>query len=145
MMNTSDRQGNGSKDTIGTPFTTEVIEENPYLKRPADESISDKPNSDDEPLQLFIEEDDGPATEDANPVNRVKQRRRRLALIGIAVLLLLSLVFAIALYRRSPTRVDYGRAAKQPDVKSSPTNPIATTPRDSRTDKAIAEAQLQLT
>lgn len=137
-MNTSDRHGNGSKDTIGTPFTTEVIEENPYLKRPVDESASDKPNADDEPLQLFIEEDVGPPTEDENQVSRVKQRRRRLALVGMAVLLLLSLVFAIALYRRSPTRVDYGRAAKQPDVKPSPTN---TTPRDSRTDKAIAEAQ----
>jgi len=102
-MNTSDRHGNGSKDTIGTPFTTEVIEENPYLKRPADESVSDKPNADDEHLQMFIEEDDGPPTEAENQLSRVKLRRRRLALIGMAVLLLLSIVFAIALYRRSPT------------------------------------------
>jgi len=143
-MNTNDRHGNGSKDTIGTPFTTEVIEENPYLKRPVDEATSDERNADAEPLQLFLEDEDGPPTEDANQVNRVSQRRRRLALIGMALLLLLALVFAIALYRRSPTRVDYGRAAKQPDVKSSPTNTIATAPRDSRTDKAIAEAQ-QLT
>ena len=140
-MNTSDKHGNGNNETIGTPFTTEVIEENPYLKRPADDSPSDKLNADDEPLQLFIEEDEGPPTEDDSQVNRVKQRRRRLALIGMAVLLLLSFVFAIALYRRSATRVDYGRAAKQPDVKSSP---AITIPRDPRTDKAIAEAQ-QLT
>jgi hypothetical protein len=144
MMNTSDRHGNGSKDTIGTPFTTEVIEENPYFKRPTDEPVSDKRNADDEPLQLFLEDEDGPPTEEANQVNRVSQRRRRLALIGMALLLLLALVFAIALYRRSPTRVDYGRTAKRPDMKSSPTNTVATAPRDSRTDKAIAEAQ-QLT
>ena len=140
-MNTSDRHGNGTKDTVGTPFTTEVIDENPYLKRPVDEPASDKANADDEPLQLFIEEDDGPPTEDDNQVSEAKQRRRRLMLIGMAVLLLLSVVFAIALYRRSPTRVDYGSTAKQPDVKSSPAN---TSSRDSRTDKAIAEAQ-QLT
>src|ERR1051325_3244098 len=144
MMNTSDRHGNGSKDTIGTPFTTEVIEENPYLKRPSNESVSDKSNAVNEPLQLFIEDEDGPPIADANQVNKVSQRRRRLALIGMALLLLLALVFAIALYRRSPTRVDYGRTAKRPDMKSSPTNTVATAPRDSRTDKAIAEAQ-QLT
>lgn len=143
-MKTSDRQGNGSNETVGTPFTTQVMEENPYLKRTVDESARAKLLPDDEALNISIEDEHGPPTEPSDLVGASSQRRRRLALLGMVVLLLLSIALAVALYRRSSTRVEYGRAAKQGDAKPSPTNNVASAPRDSRTDKAIAEAQ-QLT
>jgi hypothetical protein len=51
----------------------------------------------------------------------------------------MAFVFAIAIYRRSPTRVDYGNTARKKEVLPPAPNSNSNTQRDSRTDKAIEE------
>ena len=139
-MKRTDGPGNGNNATLRGAFTTQVIDENPYLQPLPDQADSDQSRPENEAFDEVIGDEDGAPIEPEDERRRVKQRRRRVALVGMATLLLMALVFAIALYRRSPTRVDYGRTSRKSEGLPAP-NINATTPRDSRTDKAIEEAQ----
>jgi hypothetical protein len=59
----------------------------------------------------------------------------------MVTLFLLAIVFPIAIYRRLPTRVDYGSTTSQSKALPSAPNTNTTAHRDSRTDRAIEEAQ----
>ena len=134
-MKTTDIADHNNKSIQGA-FTTQVLDENPYLQRPVN---SEQSRPGEESFDEHIEDEFGPPEDDdsANP----KHRLRRLALAGMALVLLLAIVIAVALYRRSPTRVDYGRTAKQTEILPPPSKNKSIGPRDSRTDKAIEEAQ----
>lgn len=141
MMNKTDGHGNGKSRAVRGAFTTEVIEENPYLQRPTEEHDSDPSSTENELLDEVIEDEDGAPIELEDGRRKARHRRRRLTLLGMAVFLLLAIVFAVATYRHSPTRVDYGRTTSQSKAFPSDPNTNTNTLRDSRTDKAIEEAQ----
>src|SRR6185295_11113897 len=121
--------------------TTQVIDENPYLQRLPDQTESDQSLPENEAFDEVIGDEDGAPIEPEDERRKVRQRRRRLAQVGIAILLLMAIVFAIAIYRRSPTRVDYGDTAGEKGVLPPAPTINSNTQRDSRTDKAIEEAQ----
>lgn len=140
-MKKTDGPGNGNNETIRGQLTTQVIDENPYIQRRLDDPENDQSDSEKESFSAVIDDEDGPPVEPEDERRKVKQRRRRLVLVGLATLLLMALVLAIALYRRSPTRVDYGRTTRKSEVLPPAPNSNSTAPRDLRTDKAIEEAQ----
>ena len=140
-MKQTDGYGNEKRGAVRGAFTTEVVEENPYLQRPTEEHESHSSSTEKEVLDEIIEDEDGAPVEPEDESRRAKYRRRRLALLGMATLLLLAIVFAIAVYRHSPTRVDYGRTTSQSKALPPVPNTNTAIPRDSRTDKAIQEAQ----
>src|SRR3989337_1102335 len=111
-MKRTNGQGNGKGKTVRGAFTTEVIGENPYLQRRPDDPEGDRSITENEALDAINEDEDGAPVEPEDERRKVKHRRRRLALVGMATLLLLAIGFAIAIYRRSPTRVDYGRTTR---------------------------------
>lgn len=139
-MKKNDGPTNGKDESSRSAFITQVIDENPYLQSRPDEHEGDQPRQENQIFDEIIEDEDGAPVEPEDELRRVQRRRRRLALTAIATLLLLALVFAIALYRRTPTRVDYGRT-KQGEVLPPAPNSNANSSRDSRTDKAIEEAR----
>src|SRR5687767_1627694 len=104
-MKKNDGPTNGNNETSRSAFTTQVIDENPYLQRRPDEHEGDNPHPENQIFDAIIEDEDGAPVEPEDELRKVQRRRRRLALTGIATVLLLALVFAIALYRRTPTRV----------------------------------------
>ena len=140
-MKKTDDPTNGNNETIRSSFTTQVIEENPYLQRPPDEQEGEQPRPESQIFDSIIEDEDGPPVETEDALIKVHRRRRMSVLVAMATLLVMALVLALAVYRRVPTRVDYGRTTKQTEVL--PTAPIssANNSRDARTDKAIEEAQ----
>src|SRR5687768_3729857 len=140
-MNKNGGPTNGKDEASRSAFTTQVIDENPYLQSRPDEHGGDQPRQQNQIFDEIIEDEDGAPVELEDELRRVQRRRRRLALTAIATLLLLALVFAIALYRRTPTRVDYGRTTKQGEVLPPTPNSNANSFSDSRTDKAIEEAR----
>src|SRR5688500_2191953 len=107
---------NGNDQTNPGAFTTQVIDENPYLQRLPDQAESDQSLLESEALDEVIGDEDGAPIEPEDERRKVKQRRRRLALAAMAILLLLAFVFAGAIYRRSPTRVDYGNTSRKKEV-----------------------------
>jgi hypothetical protein len=132
------RNGNGNA-TVAS-FSTAGIDENPYMQHTSDEpqvrgdvenGIFDRAEQDEEGL----------AIDRADEVKKVRQRRHRLALAAVAVLLLVSVVGVLILYSRGSTRVEYGQRAKQSQVVPLAPNASATTGRDTRTEQAIEEAQ----
>jgi hypothetical protein len=142
-MKTANGHGNGKGNTKnpGVRFTTEVIEANPYLQRPEDDISQAAPLGEEE---IF----DGPITdEDSSPVEhddegkKTRQRRRRMALATVAAVFLVAMICVVALYYRNGTRVEYGRPGKGREVIPPPPNVTATPGRDTRTDRAIEEAQ----
>ena len=135
-MKRTDTADHDNKKSIQGSFTTQVLDENPYLQRPA---VDGKEPSE-ESFDTLVEDEFGPPTE-AHEGSNSRQRLRRFVLVGMAIVLLLAIAIALALYRRSPTRVDYGKTAKQTEVLPPPSNSKPTGLRDSRTDKAIEEAQ----
>jgi hypothetical protein len=132
------RDGNGN--TKGASFTTAVIDENPYLQRTTDGQQA-RANAENEVFDPATEDAEGSAIELADERKKVKQRRRRFVLAGVAVLLLVSVIAVLALYYRSSTRVEYGQTAKQARVVPPAPNAATTTGRDTRTEQAIEEAQ----
>jgi hypothetical protein len=130
-------QGNGNRELPQGVFTTQVIEDNPYLKGTLDHE--ENSDSSTELFESRIEDEEGPAIEADDEQQRAKLRRRRLALAGLLVLLVASMVVALALYLHTSTRVEYGTAAGRgtPPLPSS----TVSTGRDARTDKAIEEAK----
>jgi transcriptional regulator of acetoin/glycerol metabolism len=140
-MKKTDDPTNGNNETIRSSFTTQVIEENPYLQRPPDEQEGEQSRPESQIFDSIIEDEDGPPVETEDALIKVHRRRRRSVLVAMATLLVMALVLALAVYRRVPTRIDYGRTTKQTEVL--PTAPIssANNSRDARTDKAIEEAQ----
>jgi len=140
-MKRSDGNGEPIGEKTRGAFSTGVVDENPYLTRPRDDPESDRSSSEEPPFDAIGEDDDGAPTEPEDEVRKKKHRRRRLALAGITTLLFLAIGLAIALYHRSPTRVDYGRTTSQNKKLPPLPNATTTTARDHRTDKAIEEAQ----
>ncbi|HEV7680524.1 MAG TPA: hypothetical protein VGO68_00260 [Pyrinomonadaceae bacterium] len=133
------KTSNGNGQANGPTFSTAVIEENPYLQRTTDEQQV-RPDVEGEIFDRTQQDEEGSAIDLANEYKKVRQRRRRLALIAVAGLLLVSLVGVLALYYRSSTKVEYGRAKPSQVVPPAP-NASATTGRDTRTEQAIEEAQ----
>lgn len=133
--------GNGNGETTGVRFTSEVIEENPYLQQRRHAMPAEQLRAEQDAFGESVENEEGPPTELENGRRELKQRRRRLAMVGIASLLLVGLVGAVALYYRTATRVEYGTTTKQPAVLAPPPSVTTTTGRDSRTEQAIEEAQ----
>jgi hypothetical protein len=134
------KTSNGNGQANGTSFSTAVIEENPYLQRTPNEQQV-RADVEDGIFDRAQQDEEGSAIDLADERKKVRQRRRRLALIAIAVLLLVSLVGVLALYYRSNTKVEYGRVAKPSQVVPPAPNASATTGRDTRTEQAIEEAQ----
>src|ERR1043166_4083254 len=124
--------------------TRVVAEENPYLQRVGREGEpcgaaggNGAAETDDEEAAVLAEI--------AAEKTKQKQRRhRRFAQAFIAALLAASVVTAVVIYRQRSTRVEYGRAANQPQVLPPPPNAGTTTGRDNRTEKALEQMQ-QLT
>jgi hypothetical protein len=139
-MKQTDVPGNGNRQSTRNGFTTQLIEENPYLKpeKTTDEGQTNQGEYED--IDQIVEDEDGAPVELEDERRKVKQRRRRLVVAALGSLLLIALVIAIAFYRFMPTRVEYGQPPRQSKAPQSvPTN---TTPlRDTRTDKAIEEAE----
>ena len=139
-MKGTNAQGNGNSDATRRTFTTEVIEENSYLQRAETDDGDRTTRAESEDFDQIIDDDDGAPIELEDQQRKRKQRRRRLAVMAIGALLLMALVFAIALYRLAPTRVQYGQAPRE--NRALPQVPTSVAPsRDTRTDKAIEEAK----
>src|SRR5258705_11545033 len=138
-MKRTDAPGNANNETLRGASNTQVIDNNPYLQRLPDQAEGDESRPANEAFDEVIEDEDGAPIEPEDERRKVKQRRRRLALVGMATLLLMALVLAIAIYRRSPTRVDYGNPARKKEVLPPAPTIDSNTQRDSRTDKAIEE------
>lgn len=132
------RNGNGNR--TGVSFSTAVIDENPYIQRATDEPQV-RADVENEIFARAEQDEEDLAIEIADESKKVRQRRRRLVLATVAMLLLLSVIGALTLYFRRSTRVEYGQKAKQSQVVPSAPNVSATTGRDSRTEQAIEEAQ----
>lgn len=122
--------------------TVIAAESNPYLTPVANDqqkSGTDSDNGLDEEAQaeeaLFRAEDEK---------NRKRRRHRWIALAFILTLLTASVGFAVRLYRRHSTTVEYAQTAKQSGVLPPSPNVAATTSRDNRHEQAIQDA-LRLT
>jgi hypothetical protein len=131
---------NGNGNATGVSFSTAVIDENPYIQRTPDEPQM-RADVQKEVFDRAEQDEEGLAIDHADEAKKVRQRRHRLALAAIAVLLLGSVVGVLILYSRGSTRVEYGQRAKQPQVVPPAPNASATTGRDARTEQAIEEAQ----
>ena len=132
--------GNGKGKVPGGSFTTETIDENPYLQGLPDERQQTVGSNGSEALDDAIDDEDSTAEVD-DQSKKSRRLVRKLVLAGAAVLLLAVLVCALVLYSRSSTRVDYGQTAKQRGPLPPAPNANATTGRDTRTEQAIEEAQ----
>lgn len=130
---------NGNGNATGVSFSTAVIDENPYIQRTPDEPQM-RAEVQNEIFDRAEQDEEGLAKEIADESKKVSQRRRRLALATVAMLLLLSVIGAL-IYSRRSTRVEYGQRAKQSQVVPPAPNVSATTGRDTRTEHAIEEAQ----
>jgi hypothetical protein len=139
-MKTTDVGGNGQSAGTAVRFTTEVIEENPYLQSPHYREHQER-HVDSDNLHMSIEDEDGSAIELDEEVRKTKQRRRRLAIGAVAAMILVGLIGALALYSRRATRVEYGQSTKQREVITPPPNAASNSVRDIRTEQAIEEAQ----
>ncbi len=136
-MKTTNGNGNGKTGS----FTTEVIDANPYLQRPAaDKTCVPSPGKED-PFDPAIDNDDETAAVETEDRQSKVTRRRRFALAGVAALFLIVIISALALYFASGTRVEYGKSPKQRTVVPPPPSGTTTSGRDTRTDQAIEEAQ----
>ena len=140
-MKRTDGHGNGSSETTAIRFTTQAIEENPYLQPRPDERQKEPSGAENDVLDAARDDEEGSPVELEDERRKVKQRRRRLALTAVATLLLVTLIGALVLYYRGATRVEYGRTTKQREVLPPPPNVNTTTGRDTRTQQAIEEAQ----
>lgn len=132
-MKSHNERGNGTSTRSSEGFTTQVIDGSPYTQAINENGTIEK---DDE---VASENEFGPPNEKENRLGKVKRRRRRLALAFIAVCLVSAIALALFLYRRMPTRVEYG-SSKQTEVLP-PAPGTNNGVQDSRTEKAIAEAQ----
>lgn len=131
---------NGNGNATGVSFSTAVIDENPYIQRTPDEPQM-RADVQNEIFDRAEQDEEGLAIDRADEAKKVRQRRHRLALAAVAVLLLVSVVGVLILYYRGSTRVEYGQRAKQSQVVPPAPNASATTGRDTRTEQAIEEAQ----
>ena len=132
-MKSHDEHGNGTSTTSSERFTTQVIDGSPYIQPINENGGTEKDDG------VASENEFGPPNEKENRLGKVKRRRRRLALAFIGVCLLFALALALFLYRRMPTRVEYGSSKQTEVLPPAPgTNKGV---QDSRTEKAIAEAQ----
>lgn len=131
---------NGNGNATGVSFSTAVIDENPYIQRTPDEPQM-RADVQSETFDSAEHDEEGLAIDRADEAKKVRQRRHRLALAAVAVLLLVSVVGVLILYFRGSTRVEYGQRAKQSQVVPPAPNASATTGRDTRTEQAIDEAQ----
>ena len=138
MTKTTDEHGNGTSTVAPSAFTTQVIEENPYLQQRRD--AIDTSNEQKDEFESVIDDEDGAPIETEDRSTRLKHRRRRLVLVGIAGLLFFAIGLAAALYKNTPTRVDYGRTRQTEALPNAPTSNTSVG-RDSRTEKSIEEAQ----
>lgn len=132
------RNGNGNATEVA--FSTAVIDENPYIQRTTAEPQL-RADVEDEIFDRAEQDEEGLALDRADEPKKVRQRRRRLFLAAVAVLLLVSVVGALTFYSRGSTRVEYGQKAKQSQVVPPAPNASAATGRDTRTEQAIEEAQ----
>jgi hypothetical protein len=131
---------NGNGNATGVSFSTAVIDENPYVQRTPDEPQM-RADIQNETFDSAEQDEEGLAIDRADEAKKVRQRRHRLALAAVAVLLLASVVGVLILYSRGSTRVEYGQRAKQSQVVPPAPNASTTTGRDTRTEQAIEEAQ----
>lgn len=137
-MKGTNGQGNGRKEGLGTRFTTEVMDENPYLQSHL--SRENQTQLEDDTV-LSIEDEYGAPTEPENELKKTKQHRRRVLLMVVVLLFLLGVIGALTLYYRTATRVEYGRTGKREVMPPPPQTPNGINGRDGRTEKAIEEAQ----
>src|SRR5687767_1633707 len=96
-MKNTDRTGNGNDQMNPGEFTTQVIDENPYLQRLPDLAQRDQSLPENEAFGEVIGDEDGAPIEPEDERRKVKQRRRRLALVGVAILFLMAIIFAVAI------------------------------------------------
>lgn len=132
-MKSQQEHGNGTSTLNPEAFTTQTIEDNPYLQS------GDENGGSTEVHETATEEEFGAPSEKEDRLAKVKRRRRRFALAFIAGCLFLAVALALLLYRRMSTRVEYGTSRQ---VEVLPPAPSSTQGGpDSRTEKAIAEAK----
>lgn len=140
-MKTTNGNGHGNRNGKAGRFTTEVIDANPYLQRPAVDKTRMPSPGEEDPFSRAIDTDDETAAVETEDRQRKVTRRRRFALAGVAAVFLIAIISALALYFSGSTRVEYGKNPKQRTVMPPPPNSTTTSGRDTRTEKAIEEAQ----
>jgi len=124
--------------------TRVVAEGNPYLQRAASEEQKSRTAAGNGAAETDDEEAAVLAEIAAEKTKQKQRRHRRYAQGFIAALLAASVVTAVVIYRQRSTRVEYGRAVKQPRTLPPPPNAGTTTGRDNRTQQALEQMQ-QLT
>jgi hypothetical protein len=124
--------------------THEVANENPYLQRVASEQNTSRTAGGNGAAETDDEEAAALAENAAEKTKRKQRRHRRFAQAFIAALLVASVFTAVVIYRQRSTRVEYGRAANQPQTLPPPPNVGTTTGRDNRTEQALEQME-QLT
>jgi hypothetical protein len=140
-MNKTSSRGNGNGAVTGVRLSTETIESNPYLQHPPDEARDREHHADQSDLDELSDEDQGYPIDAEDEERKVNQRRRRVVLVAAMLFVTATLVIVLIAYYRSATRVEYGKRTKQREVLPPPPNMNQTTGRDSRTERAIEEAQ----
>lgn len=140
-MNKTSTRGNGNGAVTGVRLSTETIESNPYLQHLPDEDRKQEHAADRAGLDELTDEDQGYPIDAENEQSKVNQRRRRVVLVAAMLFVTATLVVILIAYYRSATRVEYGKTTKQREVLPPPPNMNQTTGRDSRTERAIEEAQ----
>jgi len=133
-----------STDGAAGSATRVVAEENPYLQQAASEAEKSRIASGNGSAETGEEEAAALAEIAAEKTKRKQRRHRRVAQAFIAALLAASVGMALLIYRQRSTRVEYGRAANQPQTLPPPPNAGTTTGRDNRTEQALEQMQ-QLT
>lgn len=142
-MKRANGHGNGTSNPQkpGVRFTTAVIDANPYLQRPQDEISQAAALSEEETFDGPIDDEEASPVEHDDEGKKTRQRRHRLVLAAVAAVFMIAMISAVALYYRSSTRVEYGRTGKGRAAIPPPPNVTDTPGRDTRTDRAIEEAQ----
>lgn len=140
-MNKTSTRGNGNGAGTGVRFSTETIETNPYLQHLPEEDRDQEHQEDRSELDEFGDADQGYPIDVDHEQHKANQRRRRVVLVAAMLFVTSALVAVLVAYYRSATRVEYGKTTQQHEVLPPPPNMNQTTGRDSRTERAIEEAQ----
>ncbi|HEY6803721.1 MAG TPA: hypothetical protein VI306_09095 [Pyrinomonadaceae bacterium] len=116
------------------PVTTQMIEQDLS-------SVSSDLSRADSTVGEDNADDYGPPVEEDDELKKRWQRRRRVALLFVTTLLFMALALVVLVYRRSSTRVNYGRVTPTAELLPPTPGVASNNGRDSRTEKAIEEAQ----
>ena len=140
-MNKTSSRGNGNGAVTGVRLSTETMETNPYLQHLPEEDRKQEHAADRAGLHEFSDEVEGYPIDAEDEQRKAKQRRRRVVLVAAMLFVTSTLGIVLIAYYRSATRVEYGKTTKQHEVLPPPPNMNQKTGRDSRTERAIEEAQ----